>query len=175
MIAGPNGSGKTTLVERIRADGIPLHRYINADDIAATLSGDYGARVRAAQSLAEAERDACIERGESFSFETVMSHPSKIELLHRAKGAGFTVAVVFVATESADLNVARVSQRVGTGGHDVPERNIRERYVRTLSLLPAAMAAADVVVLYDNTTVLRPFYRRSPAGAWKFPTLLQTP
>lgn len=174
MIAGPNGSGKTTLTKRMRADGILLHRYINADDIAATLSGGYGVRVRAAQALADAQRDTCIKQGLSFSFETVMSHPSKIELLRRAKAVGFRIGVYFVATESAEVNVERVVQRVSLGGHDVPERNIRERYVRTLALLPDAMAMADVVALHDNTTTLRAFYRRSgdeiqtipPIPAW---------
>lgn len=164
MIAGPNGSGKTTLTNFLRGKGLDFGRYINADDIAATLTGGYGARVREAQAMADAQRQACLEAGLSFSFETVMSHPSKIELLQRARSAGFTVGVFFIATESAELNVARVEQRVLLGGHDVPERNIRERYIRTLALLPQAMAVADTAALYDNSTELRLFYRRVGAA-----------
>jgi predicted ABC-type ATPase len=104
--------------------------------------------------------------GELF-VETVMSHPSKVQLLEEARAAGFKVAVYFVATQSVDLNVRRVQQRVALGGHNVPNDKIRERYPRTLALLPAAIALADEVVLFDNSfgkpAVIRPFFRRSGA------------
>jgi predicted ABC-type ATPase len=167
MIAGPNGSGKTTLTDQLRRSGVDLGRYINPDEIAKTLTGSYRDRVREAQAIADRERAQCLETQESFSFETVMSHPSKVELLGLAKAKGFKVAVYFVATESVDLNVGRVRQRVALGGHDVPENKIRERYPRTLAQLPAAIAMADEVVLFDNSfggpAVIRPFFRRSEA------------
>ena len=45
MVAGPNGSGKTTLTATLREAGIKLGVYINPDNIAAGLSGDYDKRV----------------------------------------------------------------------------------------------------------------------------------
>lgn len=165
MIAGPNGSGKTTLTRELQRMGLEFGAYINADDHAATLSGAYDLRVRAAQVWAERERRTCLEQRCSFTFETVMSHPSKVEILRQARDAGFAVVVYFVATENADLNVARVAQRVAQGGHPVPEDRIRARYVRTLALLPAALGEADRAVLFDNSyrtsfrkpVILRPF------------------
>ena len=40
-----------------------------------------------------------IEAKRSFNFETVMSHPSKIEILLRAKAAGFANYLIFVGTD----------------------------------------------------------------------------
>lgn len=141
-----------------------LGRYINPDEIAETLEGEYASRVRRAQAIADAERAECIANRQSFSFETVMSHPSKIDVLKAARANGFRTALYFVATESVELNVLRVRQRVQLGGHPVPEDRIRQRYVRTLALLPAAMACVDQVVLFDNSdgrpAILRPFFRR---------------
>ena len=117
--------------------------------------------MRRAQALADSARAECIEIGASFSFETVMSHPSKIEVLKAARARGFRTALYFIATESPELNVRRVRQRVQLDGHDVPEDRIRQRYVRTLALLPEAMECVDEVVLFDNTSVLRPFFRRA--------------
>jgi predicted ABC-type ATPase len=183
VVAGPNGSGKTTLTNQLRADGVEFGRYINPDEIAKSLSGAYADRVRRAQSAADAQRAACLDAGESFSFETVMSHPSKIEVMRQANARGYRVAFYFVATESADLNVARVKQRVALGGHDVPEHRIRERYVRTLALLPEALEQADLAVLFDNSQgrppTLRPFFQRldgrlivePPVPAWAQPAL----
>jgi predicted ABC-type ATPase len=163
MIAGPNGSGKSTLTNQLRRAGTDLGRYINPDEIAATLQGDYGERVARAQGMADAQRAACLLARESFSFETVMSHPSKVEVLRDARGRGFRTLLYFIATESPALNVARVRQRVALGGHDVPEDRIRARYARTLALLPDAIEAADDAVLFDNSygaPTIRPFFRR---------------
>ena len=50
--------------------------------------------------------------------------------------------------------MARVAFRVqtqSTTGHHVPERTVRERYERTLALLPKAVELADVAFVYDNS------------------------
>ena len=127
MIAGPNGSGKTTLTERLRAAGFDLGEYINADDISVGLAGDSADVSREAQRLAEERRQSCLARGVSFSFETVMSHPSKIELLHQARALGYFIQLFFVGVEDPRINVDRVAQRVALGGHDVPIVRIIQR------------------------------------------------
>lgn len=152
MIAGPNGSGKSTLTRQLRAAGIKLGRYINADDIDSGLPGPPGEeRSRRAQALAEEARRECLAKGISFTFETVMSHPSKIEVLREARRRGYAVVIFFVALESPRLNVERVRQRVALGGHDVPEDRIVPRYERSLSLLPEAIEQCDRAILFDNS------------------------
>jgi len=167
MIAGPNGSGKTTLTRQLLADGIDLGIYINPDDIAATLVGTYDERVQEAQRKADVLRDTCLKDRISFSFETVMSHPSKVDILRRARGLGYFNVLYFVGTEASDLNVARVRQRVKLGGHDVPEDRIVARYGRTMALLPDAIAQCDRVVLFDNS------YRESPNAPVKLVPFLE--
>ena len=39
------------------------------------------------------------------------------------------------------------------GGHGVPEEKIRSRYKKALSLLPELVGIADVMHIYDNSTV----------------------
>lgn len=152
MIAGPNGSGKSTLTAQLINDGHDLGEYINPDEIAATLAiTDPVDRARSAQEIADKMRLDCVERGVSFSFETVMSHPSKVEFLKHCRSRGYQVAIYFVATESANINVDRVAQRVQLSGHDVPEDRIRDRYVKTIDLLPSALRQCDRAVLFDNT------------------------
>jgi predicted ABC-type ATPase len=89
MVAGPNGSGKTTLTRLLRERGVDLGQYVNPDDIALELQGSYEARVAEAQRIADARRNQFIMARRSFSFETVMSHPSKIDVLIQANAAGF--------------------------------------------------------------------------------------
>jgi predicted ABC-type ATPase len=80
-----------------------------------------------------------------------MSHPSKIEFMAQAKAAGYQVLLVFVGLADPELCVRRVSQRVLSGGHDVPRQKIIDRYYRVMSLLPSAIAVADRALLFDNS------------------------
>ena len=151
IIAGPNGAGKTTLVRTLRQTGVEFAEYINPDDIASELQGSYDDRVRQAQAVADRRREACIEARRSFSFETVMSHPSKIDILARAKAAGFYVQLFFVGIDDPQTNIERVRLRVAQGGHDVPPDKIVPRWHRTMALLHRAVKIADQSFFFDNS------------------------
>lgn len=153
IFAGPNGSGKSTVVDALKdADGFPP--FINADIIAKEELGhiaDPDARNLQAAILAESRRKEALDRGESFAFESVFSTPSKIGLIDEAKQRGFVVDLIFVTTANPDINVVRVEERVGSGGHFVPEAKVRERYERAMELLPAAFLRADAAQIFDNS------------------------
>lgn len=86
-----------------------------------------------------------------FTFETVMSHTSKLDFMLNAKEKGYKVYLYFVSLNSPSLNVQRVKSRVLQGGHDVPEDKIMERYGRTMANLYDAMLIADTSYIFDNS------------------------
>ncbi|MGB8696568.1 MAG: zeta toxin, partial [Acinetobacter sp.] len=88
----------------------------------------------------------------SFTFETVMSHISKVEFLQEAKRQGFRTYLYYVSTVDPIINIARVKYRVSVGGHPVPEKNIVERYYRSMDLLMQAVDASDRTYLFDNSS-----------------------
>jgi len=147
VIAGPNGSGKTSLTEFLKRQDYDFGDYINPDDIAKGLTGTYEERVRRAQGLADERRKDAISAGRSFSFETVFSHPSKLDDLQAARTAGFEVILFFIGVEDPEVNLARVRARVELGGHDVPEDRIAARYARTMALLVEMVKRADRAVI----------------------------
>lgn len=107
-VAGPNGAGKTTFC------GAHLFqsalRVVNADELAKDLHlGPYDAA-----ELAKRIREALLEQGESFIFETVFFDPvgEKLDFLRRAGAKGNTVVLCFVGLESARLCDERVAMRV---------------------------------------------------------------
>ncbi|CAN7609795.1 zeta toxin family protein [Acidovorax sp. LjRoot66] len=104
-----------------------------------------------ASVLADFVRHKLLKAQTSFTFETVMSSPDKIEFLRKAQQAGYRTYLYFVATEDPDINVARVQYRVQTGGHPVAEDKIRSRYVRCLELLSDAVSSADRAYIFDNS------------------------
>ncbi len=89
VIAGPNGAGKSTFFARVLGSITHLP-FINADEIAAARwPGHEVEHAYEAAAFAAAERQARIAARESFATETVFSHESKVDLLHKAEAAGY--------------------------------------------------------------------------------------
>lgn len=174
MVAGPNGSGKTTFVTEFLARELPGYPYVNADDIArARWPSDPDAHAYEAARVAAETRAHLIAGGRSFVAETVFSHPSKLELIGSARQAGYHV-VLHAMLVPEELAVRRVAYRVQSGGHDVPEPKIRERYRRLWSLVAQAISLADRAGVYDNSRVAGPvkvaeFYGGLAIGAPAWP------
>lgn len=104
-----------------------------------------------ASVLADFIRNKLLAAGVSFTFETVMSSPDKVEFLHKAQQAGFRTYLYYVATEDPEINIDRVRHRVATGGHPVPEDKIISRYARSLDLVFDALAYTDRAYIFDNS------------------------
>jgi predicted ABC-type ATPase len=81
VFAGPNGSGKTTVTRGLPTFGT----YINADDIKSA----YNLTDLEAAQQAESLRNALLEKGVDFSFETVLSTERNLLLLEKAKALGY--------------------------------------------------------------------------------------
>lgn len=88
---------------------------------------------------------------QSFTFETVMSSPDKVELLRIARDAGYRTYLYFICTSTASINVERVAVRVKQGGHSVPDDKIASRYIRTLALLKEAIQYSTRAYIFDNS------------------------
>jgi predicted ABC-type ATPase len=104
-----------------------------------------------ASAAAEFLRQTLLKQKETFTFETVMSHRSKIDLLAQAQAAGYRTYLYFVATDDAAINISRVRNRVKLGGHDVPEDRIEKRYHRSLDLLIDAIQHTNRAYIFDNS------------------------
>ncbi|HVS38826.1 MAG TPA: hypothetical protein VMS17_24935 [Gemmataceae bacterium] len=131
----------------------PDHAFVDAVRVAdsvvtapASLCDSY-----AAAAVADVLRERLLAAGKSFSFETVMSHQSKVDFFARGRAAGYRTYLYFIATESPTLNIHRIGNRTGLGGHDVPEEKIVARYTRCLRLVGAALRHAHRAFLFDNS------------------------
>lgn len=151
IFGGPNCSGKSTITTRYQQNVNFPTNYINPDVIAKTIDTDPDKVAYQAVFKAEEAREELLQSGASFAFETVMSHPSKIQFIEKAKAAGYYIMLIFVATVDPKINVARVAKRVEDGGHDVPINKIINRYHRVMNLLPFAIQLTDKALLFDNT------------------------
>ena len=135
--------------------------YLNPDEIEAGIQRKGGLDLRPLGVEADAYfasvavdflRKKLLERKTTFTFETVMSHPGKVELLAEAQRAGYRTYLYYVATDDPEINVSRVRNRVTLGGHPVPEDRIVKRYHRSLALLRDAIRHTNLAYIFDNST-----------------------
>lgn len=97
-------------------------------------------------------RKFLLEKKISYSFESVMSHSSKLDEIRNAKALDYKTYLYFVCLQDADMNVSRVENRVEKGGHSVDPDRVKRRYNETLSNLLPALLLVDRAYIFDNST-----------------------
>lgn len=174
LVIGSNGAGKSTFVALTLAPRRPDAVFVNADVIAKQRwPGEEAEHSYAAAQIADRTRLELLTEGQSFIAETVASHPSKLDLVIRARRLGYIV-VLHVLVVPVELSVARVARRVQAGGHDVPEDKIRERYERVWPIAQQAIEVSNHAYVYDNSRPTGPrliaeFNDGDPVGAVVWP------
>ena len=156
LLAGGNGAGKSTFYHTQLAPlGLP---FINADEVARQLYPEAPEEHSyAAARVAADMREQALRAGRSFCFETVFSHPSKIDFVAQAKAYGYYIVLVFIHLSDISLNQARVQQRVAAGGHHVPEDKVRARLPRVLAHIQQTLPLCNQVRMLDNSRIDDPF------------------
>jgi predicted ABC-type ATPase len=151
VIAGANGAGKSTISKSLTQQvAIPI---IDPDAIARELNPNDPAKVAVqAGRTAIGRAQKYIETSTSFGIETTLSGRNYLKLMKSLKQVGWNVSLIYIGIDNPETSIRRVKERVGRGGHDVPINDIRRRYDRSLNNLPIAIALADSVILYDNST-----------------------
>ncbi len=104
-----------------------------------------------AADIAEFIRQQLLAKGITFTYETVMSHESKIEFLKQARKESYRVYLYYIATEDPEININRVNVRVEQHGHSVEPEVVKSRYYKSLKLLKAAIKECNRTYLWDNS------------------------
>ena len=154
VLAGTNGAGKSSIAGDVftRNDGA----YFNVDEVAkAVVRENPGMTIEEANGLAwqrglQLLRES-IERGYRYAFETTLGGETITATLLAAAARGIKVHVWYCALATPELHLARVAARVRRGGHDIPERKIRERYDASRRNLVRLMPHLEVLRVYDNS------------------------
>jgi len=150
LLTGGNGTGKSTFY-RLFLETKGIHS-VNADMIAKKINPANPEKVSyEAASLAIRLLEELLYQGTSFCYETVFSHPSKIDLVAKAKALGYEIILLYIHLDTPELNEARVNQRVSAGGHTVPPDKIRSRIPRTMKNIATVLPLVNEARLLDNS------------------------
>ncbi|MEO7414806.1 MAG: AAA family ATPase [Opitutaceae bacterium] len=164
VLAGINGAGKSSVAGAfLRASG---GDYYNPDEFTRTLIRQNPAiDPTEANSLAwiqgKERLEGAIAEGTDFAFETTLGANTISALLLRAASEGMAVKICFVGLASVEHHLRRVAARVRAGGHDIPEKKIRERWENSRLNLIRLLPHLAEFVLWDNSTEAN-FTRTAP-------------
>ncbi|MCQ2368068.1 MAG: zeta toxin family protein [Kiritimatiellae bacterium] len=130
ILAGANGSGKSTISKVL----LPAESlvYVNPDDIAREINP---AEPTAAKIEAGKETLKRIEElfaaGTSFAIESTLSGNVYLKVIEKAKSLGYETAIIYTFLDNPEVCIARIAVRVKTGGHYVPDEDVRRRFYRS--------------------------------------------
>jgi predicted ABC-type ATPase len=136
VIAGANGAGKSTLARA----GLEMLGGVHIID--PDFAEPYVSPIRTGRIVVAWARNFLRDR-KSFGIETTLAGKHALYLMQDAKAAGYEIQLLYVGTSDVKINLRRIAQRVAAGGHDVPEVDVRRRYVRSMQKAPAALKLAD--------------------------------
>jgi predicted ABC-type ATPase len=139
--------GYSSLAKKALNEGYPVQLSISENKVVTNqLGNSYEAAL-----IADYIRQLLISAGATFSFETVMSHPSKLHIFEAAREAGYRNYLYYISTESPEINVQRVASRVVNKGHPVSREKIIDRYPRSMDLLSKMIPLCDRCFIFDNS------------------------
>jgi len=166
VIAGANGAGKTTFATEFLPVYSDCRNFINAALIArgiAPFAPEAG--LARAGRIALERIDELAETGEDFGFETTLAGRTYGTIIRRLRVHGYRIHLFYLWIPSAELALLRIRDRVESGGHDVPERDVRRRFDRSLpNLLTLYRPLCDTVHFFDNSSDVPRLVFKDEAG-----------
>ena len=175
VLGGPNGAGKSTAAPRLLRGSLRVEEFVNADTLAQGLSAFRPQDVALeAGRITLARLDSLESQRKSFAFESTLASHALVRRLRRLKKRGYSVHIVYLWLPTVDLALARVAERVRTGGHDVPAETVRRRFDRgRRNFFTLYRPLADTWRLYDASAITGP--RLAATGGHEEPTKLRDP
>ena len=91
-------------------------------------------------------------RRSDFGFETTLSGVTYVSLLRRLKAQGYQIHLFFLWIPTVEMALARITDRVNRGGHDIPEKVVRRRFQKGIrNLFTLYRPLLDLWMLFDNS------------------------
>jgi predicted ABC-type ATPase len=106
--------------------------------------------------------DRAIDERLDFAIETTLGGNTMSRMLAGAASLGIEVRIWYVGLASAQAHIDRVRQRVRSGGHDIPEADIRRRWRHSRLNLVQLLPVLTALRVYDNSVPADPAAGQAP-------------
>ena len=122
IIGGIDGVGKSSLLGVLRA-----------------VRTDLGLVVDEKEKAASERIETALKDGISFSYETTLHGEFSKELCRRAKDAGYTVCLYYVALDPVEENLLRIKNRAKNGGENAVCQEVLNQYAHRFDNLTGVL------------------------------------
>lgn len=157
LIVGAIGTGKSAIADVILSDQTLQHlEYVASDAykskyFSQAKAGD-NRGYRCADELAFFRIEQLCKAGTDFAYEFAPTNSNKIATIkHLLHEYSYTAVVLFVGTETRDINLTRCNTREATGLDAVPRDKIKSRYDQALNRAVEMMLLAQKTYFIDNS------------------------
>lgn len=155
IIAGPNGAGKTTFAKEFLPKYAQCKNFVNADLIAQGLApfNSQSVEIKAGRILLTQIHEFA-QKCEDFSFETTLSGKSYLPFLKKLKKKGYFIHLFFLWIPNVELALTRIKKRVANGGHNIPAKDVRRRFQRSINnFFRLYKPLSDSWMFFDNSAI----------------------
>lgn len=165
VLAGVNGAGKSSIGgAALQQHGVP---YFNPDlaarDLLKVNPGlDLVAANGKAWEIGRGMLERALREGLNYAFETTLGAATITGMLIDGAARGARIHVWYAGLVSPELHLKRVRERVASGGHDIPEPKIRERYMTSRANLIRLLPVLASLRVYDNSAEGDPKAGKAP-------------
>jgi predicted ABC-type ATPase len=157
VLAGVNGAGKSSVGGTILVDhGLT---WFNPDTYARELMAQLGLDLAEANARAweygRRQLETAIANGTNYAFETTLGARTIPDMLAKA-ALTHDLLMLFCGLSSPEQHIERVRSRVASGGHDIPENKIRERWIGSRANLIKLLPRLARLQVFDNSAEAAP-------------------
>lgn len=152
IIAGPNGSGKTTFASKFLPGYVKCPNFVNADLIAQGLApfAPRSAAIKAGK-LVLSQIHEYARMSIDFGFESTLAGKSYVNLFKELKVKGHKLHLFFLWIPDSELAIERIKDRVAGGGHNVPAKDVKRRFKRSIyNFFNLYRSLLDSWMLFNN-------------------------
>lgn len=138
IVAGAVGVGKSSFIGALVPLKNSLGKIISDNDMTA---------VHRIQS--------CMDDGADFTLESTLSGENTLAVIKTAAEKGYRITLYYIAVNSAEEILRRISNRVRKGGRSVSAEEVRRSYLHRFEVLPLILPYCDSAQFYDNENGFR--------------------
>lgn len=138
IVAGAFGVGKSSFIGALAPLKNSLGKIISDNDMTA---------VHRIQS--------CMDDGADFTLESTLSGENTLAVIKTAAEKCYRITLYYIAVNSAEECMHRISNRVRKGGRSVSAEEVRRSYLHRFEVLPLILPYCDSARFYDNENGFR--------------------
>lgn len=146
IVGGVNGVGKSSFIGVLKSQRNDLGCIIDVDRLALK----YNHNNILAGKKAITMIDTFLDKNISFTQETTLSGNKTLKTIQRAIEKNYTIRLYYIGLNSYEESIYRIENRVRHGGHDIPVKDVKNRYSKRFQDLLKILPYCNEVYFFDN-------------------------